>query len=81
MMVKNSCDMSKKLTKIALVLIIAGTVGNFVDRVSKGYVVDFLSPSFFPSFNLADSYLTIGVLILIIGYRWISKTDAAISST
>lgn len=72
-MIIKSCDTSKMLTKIAIVLVISGTVGNFFDRITKGYVVDFLAPSFFPSFNLADIYLTLGVAILIIGNRWIAK--------
>lgn len=73
-MVKNSFDTSRVLTKIALVLLCAGTIGNFIDRVWRGYVVDFLAPSFFPSFNLADAYLSIGVVILIAGYHLLAKT-------
>lgn len=54
------------LTGLALVL--AGTLGNFIDRLANGYVVDMFELLFvnFPVFNVADSCLTIGVLILII---------------
>lgn len=64
-LVIQSCDISKKITKIALILLIAGTLGNFIDRIWRGYVVDFIDFSFWPSFNFADMYLTVGVLILL----------------
>lgn len=53
---------------LPLTFIMAGTLGNFIDRLRLGYVVDMLQLEFinFPIFNLADSFLTIGVLILIV---------------
>ena len=53
---------------IALSLMTAGAIGNFIDRMLQGYVVDMfqLLPINFPVFNVADSCLTIGVIILII---------------
>ena len=53
---------------IGLALVLAGTLGNFIDRLMNGYVVDMFELLFvnFPVFNVADSCLTIGVLILII---------------
>ncbi|MCH3922927.1 signal peptidase II [Limosilactobacillus sp.] len=53
---------------IGLALILAGTLGNFIDRLAHGYVVDMFETLFvsFPVFNVADSCLTIGVIILII---------------
>ncbi|MGT2910939.1 signal peptidase II [Streptococcus cameli] len=52
----------------ALSLVIAGGLGNFIDRLRLGYVVDMFHLDFidFPVFNVADSYLTVGVLILFI---------------
>lgn len=52
----------------SLCLVIAGGIGNFIDRLRLGYVVDMFHLGFinFPIFNVADSYLTIGVLILFI---------------
>ncbi|MDD5409153.1 MAG: signal peptidase II [Candidatus Omnitrophica bacterium] len=52
------------LYKISLSLILAGSVGNLIDRLRFGYVIDFLDLRFWPVFNLADSALTIGALLL-----------------
>ena len=51
-----------------LVLIIAGGLGNFIDRISQGFVVDMFHLDFvnFAIFNVADSYLTVGVIVLMI---------------
>ena len=62
----------KKLTvfsRISLALLFSGAVGNFIDRVLLGYVRDFLdiTPLFsFPVFNVADSALSIGCVLLVI---------------
>ena len=51
-----------------LVLIIAGGLGNFIDRIGQGFVVDMFHLDFvnFAIFNVADSYLTVGVVVLLI---------------
>ncbi|AGR64256.1 signal peptidase II [Limosilactobacillus reuteri] len=53
---------------IGLSLIMAGTIGNFIDRLRQGYVVDMFETTFinFPIFNIADMCLTLGVIWLII---------------
>ena len=60
----------EKLTAAALGLIIGGAVGNLVDRVNLGYVVDFIDvyykTSHWPAFNLADSAITGGVILLLL---------------
>jgi signal peptidase II len=50
----------------SFVLILTGTLGNFIDRVVLGYVRDFITFDFisFPSFNFADMCLTVGVIFL-----------------
>ena len=62
---------------IGLSAIISGTVGNFIDRVVNGFVVDFLSFKFgtyyFPTFNVADVCLTVGVIMLIVHFLFIDK--------
>lgn len=55
--------------RISLVFIFAGGIGNNVDRIEFGYVRDFIQFAFwedFPVFNIADSFITIGVFILIV---------------
>ncbi|MFD1412063.1 signal peptidase II [Lapidilactobacillus gannanensis] len=58
-----------------LVLIIAGTIGNFIDRASQGYVVDMFQLDFvnFPIFNIADMALTVGVILLFIYVIFLDK--------
>jgi signal peptidase II len=60
----------QKLFAFALACILGGAVGNVVDRVMHGYVVDFLDfhwgSMHFPAFNLADSGITIGAVCLIL---------------
>ena len=53
---------------LSLSLIISGGLGNFIDRVRLGYVVDMVHLDFmdFAIFNVADSYLTVGVVMLFI---------------
>lgn len=50
---------------IALGLQLGGALGNLVDRFRHGFVVDFIDFSFWPTFNVADSAITVGVLLLI----------------
>lgn len=55
----------KKLMPLALNLIISGAVGNIIDKVSFGFVVDFLELSFidFPVFNVADIFVCTGAIL------------------
>jgi signal peptidase II len=50
---------------VALGLVIGGSVSNLVDRVRLGYVTDFVDLRYWPAFNLADSFIVIGVAILL----------------
>jgi len=60
---------SEKLMNISLSLILAGALGNQVDRIMRGYVIDFLDFQFWgwhwPSFNVADSCISTGAVLLI----------------
>src|SRR5213078_5172040 len=49
---------------VALGLVIGGSVSNLLDRVRLGHVTDFLDFRYWPAFNLADSFIVIGVVIL-----------------
>ena len=66
----------EKLTAAALGLIIGGAVGNLVDRINHGYVVDFIDVFYhdwhWPAFNLADSAITGGVILLLIDGLFLS---------
>jgi signal peptidase II len=48
------------LPLVALILVTAGAVGNYLDRVFRGYVVDFVHLKHWPVFNIADVYVTVG---------------------
>ena len=59
---------TSKLLSIAFAFIVGGCLGNLYDRIFFGYVRDFLNFEFisFPVFNLADTFLTIGVILFVI---------------
>jgi len=61
---------TEKLTAAALALIIGGAIGNLADRIEHGYVVDFIDVYYrdwhWPAFNLADSAITCGVILLLL---------------
>ncbi|GBU23546.1 signal peptidase [Fibrobacteria bacterium R8-3-H12] len=70
------------LSKFGIVLIIAGAAGNFCDRLRIGKVVDFIDADFpdviferWPTFNLADSWVTIGISLLFISSFVFKKKD------
>jgi len=50
--------------KIPFILVTAGIAGNLIDRIFLGHVVDFINFSFWPAFNIADSIICIGIIIL-----------------
>lgn len=49
---------------VSLGFILAGGIGNLIDRLFRGYVVDFLDLRIWPVFNLADSAITVGAVLL-----------------
>jgi len=61
---------SDKLLPLSLSLILGGAIGNVIDRVIHGYVVDFIhvhwGASYFPAFNIADSAITVGAALMIL---------------
>jgi len=52
------------LSVVSMALILSGAVGNLIDRIRFSYVVDFLDFRVWPVFNIADSLITIGALLL-----------------
>lgn len=61
---------AQRLFCFAVSMIMGGAVGNVIDRLLHGYVVDFIQVHwagwFFPSFNLADSAITLGAVLLVL---------------
>lgn len=59
------------LNKIAISILIGGAIGNFIDRIRLGYVIDFIQVDIiksinFPVFNIADIFIVIGTILLMI---------------
>jgi len=52
------------LSNISLSFILAGALGNLIDRLTLGYVIDFLDFRIWPVFNIADSAITVGAVLL-----------------
>jgi len=65
---------SQKLSKWSLALILAGAVGNQIDRLARGHVIDFIDLSagrfHWPTFNLADSCISLGAVALVAAIFW-----------
>lgn len=64
-------DYLNRWMKIALVMLLGGTIGNFIDRVRQGYVIDFISFRFgrgydFPVFNVADIFIVTSTILIMI---------------
>ncbi len=72
--IKNHSHLLSK--NLPAILIIAGGLGNLIDRYTKGYVIDFINPTFidFAIFNLADCFLNIGVFLLVLEYGFNAKS-------
>ena len=66
-----------KLVGISFALILSGAIGNFIDRLLNGYVVDMFRLDFinFPIFNVADVCLTVGVALMLIHVLFFEKEE------
>lgn len=60
---------NEKTLQLLLGFVLGGTIGNLIDRILYGYVADFLDFMVWPVFNIADSFVTIGIIGLVI-YFW-----------
>lgn len=69
------------LLAVALSLILGGAIGNLIDRLAYGYVIDFLDVYYqswhWPAFNVADSAITIGVALLVLESLGVGRGKAA----
>ena len=63
--------------RFSLILVLSGAVGNFIDRVLHGFVIDFidiyLGSYHWPAFNLADSSITLGFILIIFNILFLNK--------
>lgn len=71
-----------KLLSTGLALVLGGALGNLIDRVRLGHVVDFIHIHYqnvwnYPAFNIADSAITLGVILILIDAFWLEKHRSA----
>lgn len=60
-------NINKKLMPVFLTFVISGLLGNLIDRIFRGYVIDFISIKIFnPIFNISDTFITIGCISIIL---------------
>ncbi len=55
-----------EILRVSLALILAGTIGNLIDRLIYGYVIDVINTNIIPSFNISDLANTIGAILLVV---------------
>ncbi len=75
---------SDRWLAIALGLILGGAIGNLIDRIVFGYVIDFIviyyERWYWPAFNVADSAISVGVVMLIIDSFWLDQAKVSTHS-
>ena len=66
-----------KIFQLTLTLILAGALGNFIDRIFRGFVIDvidiYIGKYHWPAFNIADSCITVGFVVLMINILFLNK--------
>ena len=72
-----SIQWKQKHLHASFLLIIAGGIGNLLDRIRGGCVIDFISLPGFPLFNSADIFLSLGCFLILLSwcYDWVHKTN------
>ena len=69
----------EKLHAVSISLILGGAIGNLIDRMLLGHVIDFLDVYYdqyhWPIFNIADSAITVGVMLLVIDLFWNDRKE------
>ena len=66
-------DQFPKKAFLFYLMLLSGIIGNLIDRIFRGFVVDFIDFKFWPVFNLADAFIVVSIIALII-YTWKEKS-------
>ncbi|MCY1032866.1 signal peptidase II [Corallococcus sp. BB11-1] len=81
-------DASQKVVRLALALITGGALGNFMDRLIRGYVIDFIDwhwrnqPGMrWPTFNVADAAIVVGVALMLLDSVWVRRPEPVSTPT
>ncbi len=65
---------------VALGLVLGGSLSNLVDRIRLGYVTDFIDFRWWPAFNLADSFIVVGVALLFLSFVAADRTSPRVGA-
>lgn len=87
-----SLDSTSRLQSVTFAMVLGGAIGNLIDRIRLGYVTDFLQFHFYfipfdfpwkryPAFNIADSAICVGVVVLVLIWNTGPKVDPDVSRT
>ena len=63
--------------RLAMSMQLGGAIGNLIDRLTIGHVTDFISVGTFPVFNIADSSISVGCVVLLLGVWWQERAERA----
>lgn len=80
---RRSVGVTQRLLGAGLMLIVSGAIGNVIDRIRHGYVVDFVGVhwqgTYFPAFNVADSCITVGAGLILLDalLQWLRERRVA----
>ena len=69
------------LLPVAVGLVLGGSISNLVDRLRLGHVTDFLDFDYWPAFNLADTFIVVGVALLFLSFVAADRTSASVGTS
>jgi signal peptidase II len=69
------------LLPVAVGLVLGGSVSNLVDRLRLGHVTDFLDLDYWPAFNLADTFIVVGVWLLFLSFVAADRSSATVGTS
>lgn len=73
-LISKHIDLRRRDARIFLSMVLGGALGNVFDRLTRGFVVDFVAIGWWPVFNLADALLSIGIFLILVFYGKIKRT-------